>query len=75
MDTECAHCRLLRVGYGVVDNQSVCHPDRPGLDCYHLVTVHRHDMPCYQAECRASVLARVARESAGIGPIPYWGTE
>ena|SRR5688500_5123412 len=41
----CEHCGGRRVGYGVVAGKKVCHPDI-GMDCYHLVTVYGHEMPC-----------------------------
>lgn len=43
---DCAHCGLPeRVGYSVVKGRYLCHTDE-GLDCYRLVTVYGHLMPC-----------------------------
>lgn len=52
----CGHCGAsdvgtLRAGYASVGMEPVCHPyvgDRP--DCYRLVTIYGHPMPC--ADCR-----------------------
>lgn len=50
----CAHCQRVQAGYGMVTvkdasgtirDQPLCHPDQ-GLDCYRLVTIYRHPMPC-----------------------------
>lgn len=43
--TTCEHCGGQRQGYGVIKGKKVCHPD-VGMDCYHLVTVYGHEMPC-----------------------------
>ncbi len=57
----CAHCGLLIIGYGSVNDAPLCHPTT-GLDCYHLVTLYRHSMPCDSAYCVAAVARRQARE-------------
>lgn len=44
----CAHCGGPQVGFASVNLAPLCHPDY-GLDCYRLVTVYGHLMPC---ECR-----------------------
>jgi len=44
-DVTCGHCRGFLRGYAGIDSQRVCHPD-VGLDCYRLVTVYRHPLPC-----------------------------
>lgn len=46
----CAHCQGPQIGMAAVgDNNGgtrmLCHPDY-GLDCYRLVTVYGHGMPC-----------------------------
>jgi len=42
---QCAHCRLEVRGYASIDDKLLCHPD-VGIDCYRLVTVYGHPMPC-----------------------------
>lgn len=44
----CAHCRGPQIGYAAKGEDLLCHPDY-GLDCYRLVTVYGHGMPC---DCR-----------------------
>ena len=58
----CAHCEQPVLGYGKANDAALCHPDI-GLDCYHLVTLYRHDTPCTIAYCRSSVQRRLAREA------------
>ncbi len=41
----CAHCSGVLRGFGSVNGLPLCHPDN-GMDCYHLVTLYRHEMPC-----------------------------
>ena len=41
----CGHCGRPQVGYATVHGTPLCHPD-VGLDCYVLVTVGGHPMPC-----------------------------
>lgn len=41
----CAHCLSPQQGYASVGDAPLCHPDE-GMDCYFLVTVYRHGMPC-----------------------------
>ncbi len=41
----CGHCRQRAIGHASVGKVRVCHPDS-GMDCYRLVTVYRHWMPC-----------------------------
>lgn len=60
----CEHCGRLcgdhEGGFASLNGFPVCHPnttDRP--DCYTLVTLHHHDMPCL--EC-------------GQLPLPIWTT-
>lgn len=49
--TFCAHCRRPDSdGHGMVGDQRLCHPDY-GMDCYKLVTVYHHPMPC---DCRGT---------------------
>lgn len=43
----CGHCRLQMKGYASMGDTWLCHPDE-GLDCYRLVTVYKHAMPCFQ---------------------------
>jgi hypothetical protein len=49
LPTICGHCHKAQRGFAsvTVDGDSVplCHPD-DGPDCYHLVTVYHHPMPC-----------------------------
>ncbi len=48
----CAHCGRDDVGtaeggYAAVRGQWLCHPNESGRpDCYTLVTVYKHGMPC-----------------------------
>lgn len=58
----CAHCQQPITGYGTVNDAILCHPD-VGLDCYHLVTLYRHDTPCEIPYCIASVERRRHRET------------
>jgi len=47
MKKQCAHCMREMRGYASAGNgQRLCHPDA-GLDCYRLVTVYGHEMPCW----------------------------
>lgn len=41
----CAHCGGTARGYAKVGDRRLCHPNE-GVDCYHLVTVYKHEMPC-----------------------------
>lgn len=43
----CIHCgRNLTSGYGTVGYSRVCHPNDAGRpDCYHMITVYRHELP------------------------------
>ncbi len=61
----CAHCAHPARGYSTVQDSVLCHPDY-GLDCYQLVTVYLHPMPCRQCN-QAAMLLRGARR---IGPDP-----
>jgi hypothetical protein len=61
--TICAHCLLPISGYGSPHDGQLCHPDVPGMDCYRLVTVHQHEMPCHREPCLASADIRRRRES------------
>lgn len=58
----CSHCGLLALGYSTVDGDVLCHPDT-GMDCYKLVTVYHHVMPCDEPLCVASAHRRTLRES------------
>ena len=49
----CGHCGKPPVGFAQANNVSLCHPD-VGLDCYALVTVYRHSMPCDRVGCVVS---------------------
>lgn len=42
----CGHCGERMRGYASFRNKWLCHPD-DGLDCYRLVTVYGHPMPCF----------------------------
>lgn len=46
----CAHCTRPMRGYATVGGDYLCHPD-VGLDCYRLVTIYDHPMPC---QCKHS---------------------
>jgi hypothetical protein len=41
----CGHCGGPQRGYATVNRTPLCHPDT-GLDCYSLVTISGHPMPC-----------------------------
>jgi dCTP deaminase len=41
----CAHCGREIRGLAAVNDNYLCHPD-DGMDCYRLVTVYNHAMPC-----------------------------
>jgi hypothetical protein len=41
----CAHCGGPLRGYAALGDTKLCHPD-DGLDCYRLVTLYRHPVPC-----------------------------
>ena len=41
----CAHCLGVQVGFAGIGDQVLCHPDY-GIDCYRLVTIYSHAMPC-----------------------------
>lgn len=56
--TTCAHCLGPQGGSAQVNDSPLCHP-ADGLDCYRLVTVYGHAMPC--TEC---VLARQSDDAA-----------
>lgn len=48
----CAHCGAddvgtFEAGFAGVGDDYLCHPNAPGRsDCYRLVTVYKHPMPC-----------------------------
>lgn len=65
---DCGHCGMPIVGYASVDGRHLCHPDS-GMDCYRLVSVYHHDMPCVLAPCLASVVTRRRRQALRIGTI------
>lgn len=61
LDTKCGHCgapRTAQSGYGRVDLEFLCHPNEGRvdgglpLDCYRLVTVYDHDMPCINCQTK-----------------------
>lgn len=43
----CGHCGKPQRGYAMVNGVRLCHPTE-GMDCYRLVTVYDHKMPCDQ---------------------------
>lgn len=49
--TDCAHCVRPQRGYAAVNSHPLCHPDE-GLDCYRLVTIYGHEMPCRTCQNR-----------------------
>jgi len=49
--TICSHCKQPLRGHGSVTSapgevDELCHPNE-GMDCYHLVTLYKHPMPCW----------------------------
>ncbi len=52
----CGHCGrddigTPQAGYGAVGKTRLCHPNEPGRpDCFRLVTVYGHTMPCRCSE-------------------------
>jgi hypothetical protein len=44
-ERRCAHCGFELLGYASVGLDLLCHPDF-GIDCYRLVTIYHHDIPC-----------------------------
>jgi hypothetical protein len=60
MPVSCGHCGNPMRGYATAYRAGsalpvpLCHPD-DGMDCYHLVTVYQHPMPC--EDCAAQVAA------------------
>lgn len=63
---DCGHCGLPISGYGTATTgEKLCHPDKPGMDCYHLVTALGHEMPCPYVICVMSARLRKVRESGG----------
>lgn len=66
-DYTCGHCGLQLLGYGTAETgEKLCHPDQPAMDCYRLVTVYQHDMPCERQVCVLSAGLRKARESGTV---------
>lgn len=45
----CAHCERPMRGMASAGDAWLCHPDY-GVDCYHLVTLYGHKMPCDRLE-------------------------
>lgn len=58
-ETTCGHCGAgdvgsIEAGYSVLGDAYLCHPNERGRpDCYRLVTVYHHEMPC--TPCRKSL--------------------
>ncbi len=48
----CAHCQQSAQGYATVGGDRVCHVDNM-MDCYRLVTLYRHPLPC--PDCITSI--------------------
>ena len=49
----CGHCGRPDVGsytrgFGYANEAYLCHPNDDGPDCYHLVTVYKHETPCIE---------------------------
>ena len=44
-DLICAHCGGRQRGFAGMGANLLCHPDF-GMDCYQMVTVYHHPMPC-----------------------------
>lgn len=44
-DMICSHCLGTMRGCASLNDDMLCHPD-DGLDCYRLVTIYKHAMPC-----------------------------
>jgi hypothetical protein len=54
-DKTCAHCGGPQIGFSSVfdsggHRRPLCHPSR-GMDCYRLVIIYGHEMPC---DCRGA---------------------
>jgi len=52
----CAHCERrcdnFAGGFARVNSKPLCHPNATGRpDCYHLVSVYGHTMPCATVTC------------------------
>jgi hypothetical protein len=52
----CAHCARMTgtfaSGFARAAGKPLCHPNVPGRpDCYQLVTVHQHEIPCISSTC------------------------
>ena len=60
----CGHCCGPMLGYAKAEGKHLCHPDE-GMDCYHLVTVYRHLMPC--PECSADRAHQEGLKAAADG--------
>lgn len=50
----CAHCQGAMRGFSSVNDDWLCHPDE-GPDCYRLVTVYHHPMPCLQCPGKTGI--------------------
>ncbi len=66
-DATCGHCLGAVVGAAFVDQDVLCHTDE-GMDCYRLVTVYRHPMPC-----RGCWRRRLAETWVRTLPEERWG--
>lgn len=61
----CAHCLHDMRGFASVGDDYLCHPD-VGLDCYRLVTVHGHELPCQRRICEVLAGSDVINPEADI---------
>lgn len=64
---ECGHCDGEVRGFARAQGKDLCHPDS-GLDCYRLVTVYGHELPCY-----ACADVRVLEDEQRRGPLLTMG--
>ncbi len=46
----CGHCSRPMRGSASLNDTALCHPD-DGMDCYRLVTIYKHEMPCMRISC------------------------
>lgn len=51
---DCAHCGQPAQGYATAGPHRLCRPDT-GIDCYRLVTVRGHLMPCRRCTMSAAL--------------------
>lgn len=48
---KCGHCGEDQVGRATYNMTPLCHPnDESKMDCYKLVSLDHHEMPCYPCQ-------------------------